>query len=266
VTHKQDPFGLAGRVCVVTGAASGIGRGIAVALAREGARVAVLDRNFAGAEETCLLIDADGGVAQAFACDVSDLTSVEAADRSVTAKLGAADVLVNNAGMIRPGTLDTLPLAEWNALIAVNLTGYFLCSQVFGRGMRERGSGALVHVSSISATHATASAGAYSVAKAGVTMLSRQLAVEWGASGIRSNSVHPGMIYTPLSQAMYDTPGVRERRNAAIPAGRIGVPDDIAQAVVFLASNRAAYVTGTEVIVDGGFTSNIMALVPRSGY
>jgi NAD(P)-dependent dehydrogenase (short-subunit alcohol dehydrogenase family) len=262
----SDPFGLVGRVCVVTGAASGIGRGIAHALAQEGARVAVLDRNLAGAEETQALIAAAGGDALAIACDVTSPESIEDAERNVVAKFGAADVLVNNAGMIRAGTLDTLPIAEWNALLSVNLTGYFLCAQAFGRAMRERGSGALIHVSSISATNATAAAGAYSVAKAGVTMLSRQLAVEWGPRGVRSNSVHPGMIYTPLSQAMYDQPGVKERRSAAIPVGRIGTPDDIAQAVVFLAGIRSAYVTGTEVVVDGGFTSNLMSLIPRAGY
>ncbi len=266
MTKSADPFGLKDKVAVVTGAASGIGRGIAEALAKEGARVAVLDRNLAAASETLAIISAAGGNALALGCDVADPASIEAAERTITAKLGAADILVNNAGIIRPGTLDTLSAAEWNGLLAVNLTGYLFCAQVFGRAMRARGSGALVHVSSISATNATASAGAYSVAKAGVTMLSRQLAVEWGPHGVRSNSVHPGMIYTPLSQAMYDQPGVKERRTTAIPAGRIGTPDDIAQTVVFLASSRAAYVTGTEVVVDGGFTSNLMALVPRAGY
>jgi NAD(P)-dependent dehydrogenase (short-subunit alcohol dehydrogenase family) len=266
MTTNSDPFGLQNKVAVVTGAASGIGRGVAEALAKEGVRVGVLDRNLSGAEETQKLIAAAGGQALALACDVADPASIEAAERVITATFGAADVLVNNAGMIRPGTLDTLPAAEWNGLLAVNLTGYLFCAQVFGRAMRARRSGALVHVSSISATNATASAGAYSVAKAGVTMLSRQLAVEWGPHGVRSNSVHPGMIYTPLSQAMYNEPGVKERRSAAIPAGRIGTPDDIAHAVVFLASSRAAYVTGTEVVVDGGFTSNLMALIPRAGF
>jgi NAD(P)-dependent dehydrogenase (short-subunit alcohol dehydrogenase family) len=266
MTANSDPFGLKDKVAVVTGAASGIGRGIAEALAKEGARVAILDRNRAGAEETRAIIVAAGGQALALDCDVADPASIEAADRAITASFGAADVLVNNAGMIRSGLLESLQLEQWNALISVNLTGYFLCAQIFGRAMRARGSGALVHVSSISATNATAAAGAYSVAKAGVTMLSRQLAVEWGPKGVRSNSVHPGMIFTPLSQAMYEAPGVMERRSAAIPAGRIGMPNDIAQAVVFLASSRSAYVTGTEVVVDGGFTSNLMALIPRAGY
>ena len=262
----SDPFGLVGRVCAVTGAGSGIGRGIALALAAEGARVAVLDRNVAGAEETVALAEARGGVALAVACDVADGATIEAARQAVSDRFGIVDVLVNNAGMIRPGALESLSLEEWNALLAVNLTGYFLCAQVFGKAMRERRSGVLVHVASIAADHATPNSGAYSVAKAGITMLSRQLAVEWGPLGVRSNAVHPGMIYTPLSQAMYDEPGVMERRSGAIPSRRIGQPEDIAQAVVFLASDRASYINGTEVTVDGGFVRNLMGLVPRVGY
>lgn len=265
-TSASDPFGLVGRICAVTGAGSGIGRGIALALAMEGARVAVLDRNAEGAEETVALAEARSGVAIPVMCDVADGASIEAARQTVSDRFGAVDVLVNNAGMIRPGALESLPLEEWNALLAVNLTGYFLCSQVFGKAMRERGSGVLVHVASIAADHATPNSGAYSVAKAGVTMLSRQLALEWGPMGVRSNAIHPGMIYTPLSQAMYDEPGVMERRSGAIPTRRIGRPDDIAQAVVFLASDRASYINGTEVTVDGGFVRNLMGLVPRVGY
>ncbi len=164
-------------------------------------------------------------------------------------------------------TLADLPLAEWNALLAVNLTGYFLCAQVFGRQMRERGDGgSLIHVASIAADHATPFSGAYSVAKAGVAMLSRQLAIEWAEDRIRSNAVHPGMIRTPLSQAFYDEPGATERRAAVIPSGRIGEPQDIADAVLFLASPRSAYVNGDAITVDGGYVRNVMSLIPRAGY
>ena len=265
-TMTADRTGLAGRVCVVTGAGSGIGRGIALAFAASGARVAVLDRDEQGREATAEAIRRSGAEATAFDCDVADAASVGAAAERTAAAFGACDVLVNNAGIIRPGALETLSIGEWNALLSVNLTGYFLCSQAFGRQMRARGKGALVHVASIAATHPTPFSGAYNVAKAGVTMLSRQLAVEWGPHGIRSNAVHPGMILTPMSQSMYDQPGVAERRSEAIPAGRIGRPEDVADAVVFLASDRAAYITGDEVTVDGGFTRMLLSLVPRAGY
>lgn len=266
----KDTSGLGGRVCVVTGAGSGIGRGIALALAKEGGRIAVLDLNAEGSKATVAGIKARGGEAAAFTCDTSDAASVASAALRSAAALGPCDVLVNNAGILRPGALDVLTLDEWNKVLSVNLTGYFLCAQTFGRQMRsktqDKQGGVLVHVASIAAEHATALAGAYSVAKAGVEMLSRQLAVEWGQHGIRSNAVHPGMILTPMSQAFYDQPGVTERRSQAVPAGRIGVPDDIAQAVVFLASDRSAYISGQSLTVDGGFTRMMLGLIPRAGY
>lgn len=154
-------------------------------------------------------------------------------------------------------------------VLSVNLTGYFLCAQAFGAHMRAdmqgRG-GALVHIASIAGSHATGFGGAYSVAKAGIIMLSRQLATEWGGDGIRSNVVSPGMILTPMSEAFYEDPEIVRRRSAVIPAGRIGRPEDVAEAVLFLASDRAAYITGDEITVDGGFARGLMGLIPRPGY
>ena len=266
----KDTSGLGGRVCVVTGAGSGMGRAIALALAKEGARVAVLDLNIDGAARTVEQVEALGGQAAAFACDTSDAASVTQAAAQTAAAFGLCDVLVNNAGILRPGPLDSLTVDEWNKVLSVNLTGYFICAQAFGKQMRAKAGaqvgGAMVHIASIAAAHATANAGAYSVAKAGVEMLSQQLAVEWGGFGIRSNAVHPGLIMTPMSQAFYDQPGVIERRSQAVPAGRIGAPEDIAQAVLFLASDRAAYITGQSLTVDGGFTRMLMGLIPRAGY
>jgi len=175
-------------------------------------------------------------------------------------------VLVNAAALLRPGSLDALSLAEWNAVLSVNLTGYFLCAQIFGAQMRAKKSGSLVHVASIAGSHAQGRSGAYSVSKAGVIMLSRQLASEWGPDGVRSNVVSPGMVITPMSQAFYDTPGVTERRSAVTPLRRVGMPQDIADAVTFLASDRSAYVNGEEIVVDGGYTRTIMNLVPRPGH
>jgi NAD(P)-dependent dehydrogenase (short-subunit alcohol dehydrogenase family) len=175
-------------------------------------------------------------------------------------------VLVNTAALLRPGALDTLSLAEWNAVLSVNLTGYFLCAQIFGRQMREAGRGSLIHVASIAGSHAQGRSGAYSVSKAGVVMLSRQLASEWGPQGIRSNVVSPGMVITPMSQAFYDTPGVNERRSAVTPLRRVGMPQDIADAVLFLASDRSSYVNGDEITVDGGYVRTVMNLIPRPGF
>jgi NAD(P)-dependent dehydrogenase (short-subunit alcohol dehydrogenase family) len=259
----KNTFGLAERACVVTGGASGIGRGIALLLGQEGAKVAVLDRDGAGAQETVGLIVAAGGTGLAATCDVSDQANVESACAKVRQRFGDAHVLVNNAGFIRKGAIETLPLADWNGLLSVNLTGYFLCAQTFGRGMLANGDGVIVNVSSVMADYASPLGGAYSVAKAGVAMLSRLLAVEWGPKGVRSNCVQPALVITPLSQPIYDQPEFMQKRSAAVPSRRIGLPEDIARTVLFLASPHASYVNGTDLMVDGGFVANLMNLIPR---
>lgn len=263
---KASAFDLAGAVCVVTGAGGGLGGAIALALAKAGGRIALLDRSAAAAEESLELVRRAGADGAAFACDVSDPASVARAAEESASRLGPCRVLVNNAALLRPGALDALALEEWNAVLSVNLTGYFLCAQSYARQMRAHGGGAMVHIASIAATHAQGFSGAYSVSKAGIVMLSRQIALEWGPQGIRSNVVSPGLVLTPMSRSFYDDPELKRRREQAVPLGRIGQPDDIADAVAFLASEQARYVTGEEITVDGGFTRGLMSLIPRPGY
>jgi NAD(P)-dependent dehydrogenase (short-subunit alcohol dehydrogenase family) len=239
---------------------------VAASLAKAGARVAAIDLDERGLEGTRAELNTLGGEHFVLRCDTSSADSVAAAAAAIEKSLGACDVLVNTAAVLRPGGLDTLSLAEWNAVLAVNLTGYFLCAQMFGRPMRAAGRGSLVHVSSIAGSHAQGNSGAYSVSKAGVIMLSRQLAGEWGPQGIRSNVVSPGMVITPMSQSFYDTPGVTERRAAVVPSRRVGMPQDIADAILFLASDRSSYVNGEEITVDGGYANMLMNLVPRPGF
>ncbi|GGG29586.1 oxidoreductase [Caldovatus sediminis] len=262
-----DWLRLQGLACVVTGGAGGIGRAIGAGFAAAGARVALLDRDGAGAEEAAAALRGAGGAeAIGLACDTTDPAAVEAAAAEVAKRLGGADVLVNNAGILRPGPLDALPLADWNQVLAVNLTGYLLCAQAFGRQMRERGRGSMVHVASIAALEPQTNSGAYSASKSAVAMLSRQIAAEWGPWGIRSNAVCPGLVRTPMSRAFYAVPGVEERRKAMVPLRRIAEPADIADAVLFLASERAAYVNGAELLVDGGLACMLMDLIPRPGF
>jgi NAD(P)-dependent dehydrogenase (short-subunit alcohol dehydrogenase family) len=249
---------------VVTGGGGGIGRAIVLALAAEGAAVAILDRDESAAQQTLGMVSQAGAKGLALRCDVSDQDSVDAACEAIRQRFGDAQVLVNNAAIRRPGALESLSLGDWDALLSVNLTGYFRCSQIFGCAMLAKGDGVLVHVSSQAAKFAHPFSGAYSVAKAGVSMLSRLLAVEWGPKGVRSNAVLPGFVHT--GQSLYDQPGIIERRSAAVPARRIGRPEDTAQAVLFLASSRSSYVNGAEVVVDGGFTGNLMSLVPGAGH
>jgi NAD(P)-dependent dehydrogenase (short-subunit alcohol dehydrogenase family) len=256
---------LTGKVAVVTGAGAGIGRGIAAGLAQVGATVVLLDRDEAasGALEE---ITAHGGQGVFVRCDVtSDFSVKEAAAQSLQA-FGPASILVNNAGTMRAGSLDTLSLDDWQAILSLNLTGYLRCAQAFGAQMLQQGSGSMVHVASISAYSPQSHSGAYSASKAAVVMLSRQLAAEWGPRGVRSNVVSPGLIRTSMTQGLYDTPGVLEARRALVPRRRIGEPEDIANAVVFLASDRADYITGEDIVVDGGFTRTIMGVIPRPGF
>jgi NAD(P)-dependent dehydrogenase (short-subunit alcohol dehydrogenase family) len=260
----HNAFGLAGRVCVVTGAGNGIGRGIAAALAKEGAKIAILDLNEVSANETLKQVSALGADALAVKCDTSDLESVEAARAAVHQKFGDADVLVNNAGIAIRSPLATISLPDWNKVLSVNLTGYLICSQVFGRAMLERKNGVIVHIASVTAEETAPGLGSYGVAKAGVTMLSRLLAVEWGPSGVRSNAIHPGFIQTAIAQEAYENPAIAKARAEAAPIGRYGQPDDIAQAVMFLAGPRSSFANGAELMVDGGFSRNIFNLYSRT--
>ncbi|MFB9264316.1 SDR family NAD(P)-dependent oxidoreductase [Bradyrhizobium erythrophlei] len=264
--HSTDWLGLSGRIAIVTGGGGGIGRATAVSLARAGAKVAAIDRDERGLDETKAKLGEIGDDHLIALCDTTSAESVATAAETIERALAPCGILVNTAAVLRPGGLDTLSLAEWNAVLAVNLTGYFLCAQAFGGQMRKAGRGSLVHVASIAGSNAQGQSGAYSVSKAGVIMLSQQLAAEWGPHGIRSNVVSPGLVVTPMSQAFYDTPGVTERRTAVVPMRRIGAPQDMADAILFLASDRASYVNGEEIIVDGGYVRTLMSHVPRPGF
>jgi NAD(P)-dependent dehydrogenase (short-subunit alcohol dehydrogenase family) len=264
--NDRDWLGLRDRVCVITGAASGIGRETAIQFATVGATVVAIDRDGNGCSQTAEEVQKQGGAVLALECDVSQAESVSVAVSRALAAFGRCDVLINNAGVLQPGRLEVLSLVDWNALLQINLTGYFLCAQAFGRDMLARGSGVLVHIASIAAGQPQGMSGAYSASKAGVAMLSRQLAFEWGPRGIRSNTVSPGLIRTALSESFYQAPGVKERREAIVPLRAIGRPLDIANVVVFLASFRAGYITGQDIVVDGGLSQTLMSYVPRPGY
>ena len=258
-------LGLEGRVCAVTGAASGIGASVARQLAAAGAHVALLDRDFAGTEQLATELAAQGARALAVACDIASEAQTLAAAAQVQAELGDCAALVNNAGLLRPGSLDTVSLDDWNAVLGVNLTGYLLCSRAF-KPQLERTRGALVHVASISANFPQSHSGAYSAGKAGVLLMSRQMAAEWGPLGIRSNAICPGMIRTALSARFYEEPGFEAKRAQVTASRRIGEPQDIADVALFLASPRAGYMNGAELAVDGGMSSMLMDMVPRPGF
>ena len=261
-----DWLGLSGQVAVVTGAGSGIGAAIARGLAEAGAKVALIDRDSAAVERIAAELAASGATALSAVCDVTDEASVTAAADQVLAQLGACAILVNNAGILRAGALETLDMAAWNEVLAVNLTAYLTCARAFGRDMLAAGRGSIIHIASISALHPQTRSGAYSASKAGVLLLSKQMAAEWGPRGVRSNAICPGMIRTPLSAKFYEEPGFEAKRAAVTASRRVGQPVDIANPVVFLASDRASYINGTEIVVDGGLDCMLMDMVPRPGF
>lgn len=265
-TSTEHWLGLNGRVAAVTGGGGGIGRATARQFADAGAAVALLDIAEDRAHEAAEEIADAGGTAIPVHCDTTDPASVAAARESIERDLGPVDVLVNNAGIMKASGLDALSLEDWNRTFAVNVTGYLLTAQTFGARMRERGQGSIVHVASIAASEPQPWSGAYSPAKAAVPMLARQLAYEWGPDGVRSNAVSPGFVRTPLTESFYQVPGVLEARSKIIPLGRVAQPDDLAQVIVFLGSDRAGFVNGADVLVDGGLNTILMAQVPRPGY
>ena len=255
---------LTGRVCVVTGAASGIGAQIAQSLSDVGAQVALLDRDIDNASALAAQLRKAGCQAEAFACDVSEETSIAQAAQAVLQRFGTVWGVVNNAGFLRSASLKDVTLADWNAVLAVNLTGYLLVARAFVQHMAQGGS--IVNVASIAAHFPQTHSGAYSASKAGVLQMSRQMAVEWRDQGIRSNVICPGLIRTALSAAFYAVPGVEAKRAAMTASQRVGEPADIAHAALFLLSPRSAYVNATDIEVDGGMPAMLMDRVPRPGY
>ena len=239
------------KIAVVTGASRGIGRAVACALAAEGARVVI---NYHGSKERALQvkqeIEETGGQAEILQCDVSSFSDCEAFFKAVIAKFGRIDILVNNAGITKDGLLLKMPESDFDAVINTNLKGAFHCTRFAARQMLRQKSGRIINMASVSGILGNAGQANYSASKAGVIGLTKSTARELASKGITVNAVAPGFIHTDMTAGLSD--GVKERAVSQIPIGRFGEPEDIAQAVVFLASEKARYITGQVLCVDGG--------------
>lgn len=249
---------VAGKVIIVTGAASdpGLGHCSAMTLAREGARLVVTDIDAEGAERCAENIRRLGGDAVSLDHDVTDEERWTAVVATTIERFGRLDALVNNAGIAVLKPLADLSLADWNRQISVNLTSVFLGCKSAAASMRQSGGGSIVNLSSVAGLIGLPNCSAYAASKGGVRLMTKALAAELGRENIRLNSVHPGVIWTNMqASAGGGSRDTAERMSAGLPLGRLGEPQDIANIVVYLASDESNYVTGAEFVVDAGMTA-----------
>ncbi|GMO38479.1 MAG: SDR family oxidoreductase [Termitinemataceae bacterium] len=252
MSYLDELFGLKGKTAIVTGGGRGIGQVVAIGLAKAGAEIAIISRT--GAEETVKLIEKAGGKAYSLKADVTNEKDVDTALAEVVKKSGKIDIVFNNAGVcIHKPTIEA-SIAEWREVIDINLTGEYIMARAAGKIMIEKGTkGSIINMASMSGTIVNVPQwqASYNASKAGVIHLTRSLAIEWAEHGIRVNSLSPGYIATPMS---VDTP--KELKDAwmpLMPAHRMGTPEELVGAVIYLASSNSGYTNGSDLIVDGAY-------------
>ncbi len=252
----RTPFSLDGKRALVTGGGRGIGRASAVAMAESGAEVVVTSRTSAQLDETVDQIRAQGGKATSIVCDISDPGAVRDLNEQLLEDNGKIDILVNNAAIspIVKG-IEKVEPEEWAQILDVNVNATFGVIRTVASTMLEQGSGSVVNVSSIAAVRALPRLAPYSASKAALAAMTRSMAIEWARSGLRVNAVAPAYIETEMTAAVTQRPRLRQSVVDRTPMGRWGQPEEVAWAVVFLASDAASYVTGHTLFVDGGWTS-----------
>jgi NAD(P)-dependent dehydrogenase (short-subunit alcohol dehydrogenase family) len=254
----SELFDLAGKVAIVTGASKGIGRAIALRLAQHGAKIAVSSRKQDACDAVTDAITASGGEAFTKTCNIGRKDELQSLVDATTARWGRIDILVCNAA-VNPhfGPSITLPDEAWDRVMASNVrSNFWLCNMVLP-GMAERGGGSVIIISSIGGLRGSTNLGAYAISKAADMQLARNLACEWGPAKIRVNTIAPGLIRTDFARALWENPELEQRRSRDTPLLRIGEPDEIAGAAVFLASPAGSFMTGQTMVIDGGVTVGV---------
>lgn len=250
---------LAGKVALITGGGTGIGRETALAFAREGASVAVAARRVEKLKETVNEIERLGGKGLAIECDITSAESVDRAVRATKERFGRLNVLVNNAGIVHVSTVERISEEDWDRVMTVNIKGPFLMSRAVLPEFRKAGGGAIVNIGSVLGLVAVKDRAAYCASKGGVTMLTKAMAVDHAQENIRVNCICPSIVETELVRGVFDETeqgqALRKSRIATIPLGRIGSPKDVAEMAVFLASEESSWLTGAAIPLDGGLTA-----------
>jgi len=247
---------LEGKVAVITGGTSGIGRALSLGLADAGASVIATARRQQQVDETAAAIETRGGKTLRMTSDVCDRSSLEAVLAATLEQFGKVDILINCAGRIKRTPTLTMPEDEWTAILDTNLTGTLRACQVFGKYMLERGYGRIVNIASLNSFVALSEVAAYAASKAGVASLTRSLAVEWSKKGVTVNAIAPGVFRTELNAQLLDSTPRGQELLMRTPMGRFGKTEELIGAAVYLASDAASFVTGQVLVVDGGFLAS----------
>ncbi len=252
---KNDLFDLEGKTAVVTGASRGLGKAMAIGLAKAGADVVVTD--ILDTSETVSEIKKLNRESLGLVVDVSNKSDIEAMVKKIRDKFGNIDILVNNAGILRTGDAEVIDKDDWDKVLQVNLTGQFLCAQAVGREMIKQKTGSIINIASIAGLGGYASSVPYSASKAGVILMTKTLAVEWGKHNVRVNAICPGVFATDMTDSYLKDKQFKDMIKNKVPLGRPAKPDELVGTVVYLASKASDYMTGHALVIDGGWTAGI---------